>query len=54
VNTISQSSLKSSHPKGLNILLGDGSAHFVTQNIDLVTWQNLADRADRNGFTSPF
>jgi prepilin-type N-terminal cleavage/methylation domain-containing protein len=46
VNTISQSSLKSSHPKGLNILLGDGSVHFITTNISLVTWQNLADRAD--------
>jgi prepilin-type N-terminal cleavage/methylation domain-containing protein len=54
LNTISQSSLKSSHPKGLNVLLGDGSVHFLTFNVDLVTLQNLADRADRNGFTPPF
>jgi prepilin-type N-terminal cleavage/methylation domain-containing protein/prepilin-type processing-associated H-X9-DG protein len=54
VNTIGRGSLKSNHTGGLNILLGDGSVHFLSNSIDMVTYKALADRADGVVFTSPF
>jgi prepilin-type N-terminal cleavage/methylation domain-containing protein/prepilin-type processing-associated H-X9-DG protein len=51
---LAQAALKSAHPGGVNVLLGDGSVHFLSQTIDLLTLQNLADRADGQAFTSPF
>jgi prepilin-type N-terminal cleavage/methylation domain-containing protein/prepilin-type processing-associated H-X9-DG protein len=54
LSTISQASLKSNHTGGINVLLGDGSVHFLAQNTNLVTLQNLADRADGLVFASPF
>ena len=51
---IAQSSLKSGHTGGVNVLLGDGSVHFLSSSTDLITLQNLADRADGLVFTSPF
>jgi prepilin-type N-terminal cleavage/methylation domain-containing protein/prepilin-type processing-associated H-X9-DG protein len=36
---------RSLHPGGVNVLLGDGSVHFVTNNISFVTWQALSTRA---------
>ena len=32
---------RSRHPGGVNILKADGSAHFVSQNINLKTWQAM-------------
>jgi prepilin-type processing-associated H-X9-DG protein len=32
---------RSRHPGGVNVLMGDGSVHFINQNIDLATWQAL-------------
>jgi prepilin-type N-terminal cleavage/methylation domain-containing protein/prepilin-type processing-associated H-X9-DG protein len=32
---------RSRHPGGVNVLMGDGSVHFVNQNINLDTWQAL-------------
>jgi prepilin-type processing-associated H-X9-DG protein len=32
---------RSRHPGGVNVLKADGSVHFVTQNIDLATWQAM-------------
>jgi prepilin-type N-terminal cleavage/methylation domain-containing protein/prepilin-type processing-associated H-X9-DG protein len=54
VSVIAKASLKSGHTGGVNVLLGDGSVHFLSQSTDLVTLQNLADRADGQVFTSPF
>jgi prepilin-type processing-associated H-X9-DG protein len=51
---IGQSSLKSAHPGGVNVLLGDGSVHFLAQTTGMITLQNLADRADGQVFDSPF
>jgi prepilin-type N-terminal cleavage/methylation domain-containing protein/prepilin-type processing-associated H-X9-DG protein len=34
----------SAHPGGVNVLLGDGSARFVTDTIDLATWRALGTR----------
>jgi prepilin-type N-terminal cleavage/methylation domain-containing protein/prepilin-type processing-associated H-X9-DG protein len=33
---------RSRHPGGVNVLLGDGSVRFATNNISLVTWQALS------------
>jgi prepilin-type processing-associated H-X9-DG protein/prepilin-type N-terminal cleavage/methylation domain-containing protein len=32
---------RSRHPGGVNVLFADGSVHFISQNIDLKTWQEL-------------
>ena len=40
--------LTSAHPNGVQIVLADGSVRYVTNNIDLVTYKNLADRDDGN------
>src|ERR1019366_8955822 len=37
---------RSMHSGGVNVLLGDGSVHFITNNIALLTWQHLGNRAD--------
>jgi prepilin-type processing-associated H-X9-DG protein len=54
VNALAKSSLKSNHTGGVNVLLGDGSVHFLSQTTDVITLQNLAVRADSLVFTSPF
>ncbi|PQO26473.1 DUF1559 domain-containing protein [Blastopirellula marina] len=38
--------ITSAHPGGVQLLLGDGSGHFVTETIDLDTWKNLGSIAD--------
>jgi prepilin-type processing-associated H-X9-DG protein len=32
---------RSRHPGGVNILKADGSVHFISQNINLATWQTM-------------
>src|SRR5262249_40911040 len=32
---------RSRHPGGVNVLMADGSVHFIQQNIDLAIWQAL-------------
>ena len=39
---------KSQHTGGAQFLLSDGSARFVSENIDYHTYQNLGDRRDGN------
>lgn len=39
---------RSYHPGGVNVLLMDGSARFVSENISLAIWHNLGNRADGN------
>ncbi len=34
----------SRHPGGVNLLLGDGSVHFISDGIDLATWRALGSR----------
>jgi prepilin-type N-terminal cleavage/methylation domain-containing protein len=40
--------LSSAHPGGVQAVLADGSVRFVTDNINLLTLKNLADRDDGN------
>jgi prepilin-type processing-associated H-X9-DG protein len=37
---------RSKHPGGVNVAMGDASVSFVTNTIDLYTWQCLGARAD--------
>jgi prepilin-type processing-associated H-X9-DG protein len=41
------SGFKSLHPGGANIMMGDGSVHFFSQNIDYVLYNLLGIRAGR-------
>jgi plastocyanin/type II secretory pathway pseudopilin PulG len=34
----------SNHPGGVNVILGDGSVHFIRNDIDLDTWRALSTR----------
>jgi prepilin-type processing-associated H-X9-DG protein len=36
---------RSNHPGGVQVLLGDGSVRFITNSIDLATWQALGSPA---------
>jgi prepilin-type N-terminal cleavage/methylation domain-containing protein len=36
----------SGHPGGVNMILGDGSVHFIKDHIDLQTWRALSTRGD--------
>jgi prepilin-type N-terminal cleavage/methylation domain-containing protein/prepilin-type processing-associated H-X9-DG protein len=44
---------KSNHPGGVNFALVDGSVHFVSQNIDMRTYQHLGCRHDGMGTGLP-
>ncbi len=41
--------IQSAHAGGVHILLGDGAVRFVSENLDMTTWLNIATRDD--GFT---
>ncbi len=43
----SDASLKSSHVGGVHALMGDGAVRFISENIAILTLQNLADIDDR-------
>jgi prepilin-type N-terminal cleavage/methylation domain-containing protein len=45
-NWTTGSGFKSRHPGGAHFVLGDGSVHFLSQNIDYLTYQRLGNRAD--------
>ncbi len=40
------SGFKSEHPSGANMLMGDGSVHFLSQDIEYVTYNMLGSRAN--------
>jgi prepilin-type N-terminal cleavage/methylation domain-containing protein len=47
-SVVSRAALKSNHEGGIHISLTDGSVRFLSESIDLVTYKDLADRADGN------
>jgi prepilin-type N-terminal cleavage/methylation domain-containing protein/prepilin-type processing-associated H-X9-DG protein len=44
---------KSNHPNGVNITMVDGSTHFISQNIDMRTYQLLGCRHDGVAVSMP-
>lgn len=48
VDSLKVGGFSSYHTGGAQFVLADGSVHFVSQSIDVPTFQNLANRADRN------
>jgi prepilin-type processing-associated H-X9-DG protein len=48
-------SLGSNHPGGCNVLMADGSAHFVSEDVDLKNvYRPMASRASEEVYESPF
>jgi hypothetical protein len=46
-------SMGSDHTGGAHFLLGDGSVHFISENIDFPTYLTLASRASLEPTTVP-
>jgi prepilin-type processing-associated H-X9-DG protein len=44
---------RSRHPGGVNVALGDASVRFVSETIDLTTWQYMGSRNDGKAFAMP-
>jgi prepilin-type N-terminal cleavage/methylation domain-containing protein/prepilin-type processing-associated H-X9-DG protein len=44
----------SNHPDGVNVLLCDGSVHFISYGIDLATWRALGTRNGGEVFSAEF
>ena len=44
---------KSRHSGGANFAYGDGSVHFLSQTIDMKTYQYLGCRNDNQAFAQP-
>jgi prepilin-type processing-associated H-X9-DG protein len=42
----------SQHPGGVNVALGDGSVHFLSEDIDYIVYQYLGNKADGEIITS--
>ncbi len=47
IGTYAAVTARSYHPQGIQVLLMDGSVHFITNDIDLTTWRSLATRNKR-------
>jgi prepilin-type N-terminal cleavage/methylation domain-containing protein/prepilin-type processing-associated H-X9-DG protein len=45
-NWAMEQAFRSQHPGGCNFAFCDGSTHFLTENIDYMTYQKLGDRRD--------
>lgn len=45
VNHYRSAGFKSEHPSGLNMLMGDGSIHFISADVDYITYNMLGSRA---------
>ncbi len=48
INGPRDDSFASQHTGGAHMLFADGSVHFISENIDMVTFGDLADKADGN------
>jgi prepilin-type N-terminal cleavage/methylation domain-containing protein len=44
--SIARASLKSAHPGGIHVVLGDASVQFLSNSIDLAVYKDLADCSD--------
>jgi prepilin-type N-terminal cleavage/methylation domain-containing protein len=49
-----QATARSMHPTGVHVLMLDGSAHFVSDNINPDVWDNMHSSTPSGAFESPF
>jgi hypothetical protein len=49
-----QAGSRSLHPGGVHVLTCDGSAHFIADEVDRVTWHAIHTRSGRESTESPF
>jgi len=54
MNTANELSFGSQHSGGCNVVVVDGSVHFLTESIDRTTWSRLGQRADNEILEDPF
>jgi len=52
-NTIDKYSMGGAHPSGLNICFGDGSIHFISWDVDPITYNRWGNRRDGNPVDAP-
>jgi prepilin-type N-terminal cleavage/methylation domain-containing protein/prepilin-type processing-associated H-X9-DG protein len=52
--TDSHNAARSRHPGGVNVALCDASVHFVSNEVDALTWRALGTMAGEEVFQSPF
>lgn len=45
---------RSMHPRGVNLVMLDGSAHFVSENIDAQIWTDIHSSLTNSSFNLPF
>ncbi|MEX1231191.1 MAG: DUF1559 domain-containing protein [Planctomycetaceae bacterium] len=43
---LNDAALHSMHPGGIHVLMMDGAVRFISENIDMTTFKNLADKSD--------
>jgi prepilin-type N-terminal cleavage/methylation domain-containing protein/prepilin-type processing-associated H-X9-DG protein len=51
-NGLGRYKASSGHPGGVNMVLGDGSVHFIKDHIELNTWRALSTRGDAEALAS--
>lgn len=49
-----QATARSQHPGGVNVLMADGSAHFVSDQVNLDVWFHMHHRENNEAFDLPF
>jgi len=50
----SHTASRSRHPGGVNILMCDASAHFISDNIELAVWRAMSSMANGEVYQKPF
>ena len=45
---------RSQHPSGVQVMMCDASAHFVSDDVDLDSWQSMSSHQGEEVFESPF
>jgi hypothetical protein len=54
VEVSNQATSRSMHPMGVHILMLDGSAHYIGENVDPQVWQDLHSNLTSGDSTLPF
>jgi prepilin-type processing-associated H-X9-DG protein len=49
-----QATARSMHPNGVHVVMLDGSAHFVSENIDPQIWTDIHSSLTNDQFNLPF